>query len=143
MSSVVDAPRTKRRCRIKRRRDGKQCEAAADIDDCCWVHGSALTGPHALTLEAGQPTLWPCKEDGMPRGKPRYASKWAAVQYILRGFIVHGLFVVDNRDRRELVDKFIRRVERAGARVVEDKTLSLGVLRRVRFEKKESQDESS
>jgi len=62
------------------------------------------------------------------------------VQFVLRGVVAHGFFLIDNRDRRELVDKFIRRIERAGARVVEDKITALGVFRRVRFEgKKESQ----
>lgn len=132
MSDV--APARKRRCTTLRKKDGKPCTAPACLGDVCWVHGGAsLVGPCALTLEGGTPWVWPCNADGGVTGKPRVASKWAAVQFILRGVIVSGQFLVNDKDRRATAERFIRRAKRAGAGIISDQVTAFGALRRVRF----------
>lgn len=129
-----------RRCVARRFVTGAPCGAQAAVGDRCWTHGAAgVVPPLALTLDGGTPILWHSDETGEKLGKPRPASKWAASKLVASGVIRHGFFVVDNRDRRQCVDKFIRRLERTGARCVP--LLTVGPVRRYRFEAQSSQTE--
>lgn len=137
-------PLRQRRCTALRKKDGKPCGAPAHGGSRCWTHGGASAGyaknPLSLTLDGGVPILWHSDEAGTKIGTPRVLSKWAAVQYVLRGVVRNGFFLVNDYYRREVVAKFIRRIERAGARCIP--LPSKGPVCHYRFEAPESQKES-
>ena len=79
----------------------------------------------AVTLEDGQPVIWSCDEAGKSLQNPRASTKYEAIQLVLRGVIRWGVFL------RHDPKRFLRRLERAGARVV---PVRMGLVRRYRFE---------
>lgn len=143
MSTQIAVPLRQRRCTALRRRLGTPCGAPAHGGDRCWTHGGASVGyaknPLSLTLDGGTPVLWHSDEAGTKLGAPRVCSKWAAIQYTLRGVVRNGFFLVDNKDRRAVVERFIRRIERSGARCIP--LPSKGPVCHYRFEAPESQEE--
>lgn len=144
MSTHAVVPLRQRRCTALRRKNGEPCGASVAAGDRCWWHGGACLGyaknPISLTLDGGTPVLWHSDESGTKIGTPRVCSKWAATKFIARGVVRNGFFLVDNKDRRSVVARFIRRIERSGARCIP--LPSKGPVCHYRFEAPESQKES-
>lgn len=137
-------PLRQRLCTAIRSRDGKPCERPIAAGNHCWQHGGASAGyaknPLSLTLDGGVPILWHSDEKGTKIGTPRVLSKWAATQYIKRGIVKNGFFLVNDYYRRIVVEKFIRRIEGSGARCIP--LPSRGPVCHYRFEAPESRKES-
>jgi len=123
---------TDARCTAQSQRTGTRCVRKVAIGDRCWGHGANVPGPCALTLDGGKPVIWFCDERGGFRRNPRLATKWAAVQLVLRGVIQHGWFLGHKPQR------FLRRLERAGVTVV-PAGVGFGRVFRYRFEAAKSQ----
>lgn len=84
-----------------------------------------LVGPCAVTIDDGRPVIWSCDEAGKSLQNPRESSRDEAVRLVARGVIRWGVFL------RWDPKRFLRRLERAGARVV---PVRMGLVRRYRFE---------
>lgn len=142
MSTHVAVPLRQRRCTALRKHTGVPCQRPVAAGERCWVHGGASVGragnPLSLTLDGGTPVLWHSDEAGTKLGAPRVCSKWAAIQYVLRGVVRNGFFLNDNKDRRAVVERFIRRIERSGAHCIP--LPSKGPVCHYRFEAPESQE---
>lgn len=144
MASHGTIPLRQRRCVAIRRKDGKPCQRPITAGDKCWVHGGAATGRAgnrlSVTLDGGVPIIWHSDEAGTKLGSPRAVSKWGAVEFIKRGIVKNGFFLVADYYQRIVVEKFIRRIERSGARCIP--LPSKGPVCHYRFEAPESQEES-
>jgi hypothetical protein len=111
-------------CQAYARTRGRQCHASAVFSGRCWFHGGAGLKKHWTISDDGKgPVVWPEGQE-QRRSDARPIQKHAAVELIRRGVIRRGLFF-------RWPARFIRRIERAGVRVITERA---GLVKSVRFE---------
>lgn len=112
------------RCTAWARSRGRQCQASAIVSGVCGQHGGlSLKPPWVISDDGNGPVIWPDRgRDARRFARP--VQKHAAVELIRCGVITRGLFF-------RWPGRFMRRIERAGIRIVQETS---GLTKAVRFE---------
>jgi hypothetical protein len=98
------------------------------VGGVCWRHGaSALKAPWTLTVAGAELAAFSTRGDRQSRRQALPIRPWAAVELIRRGVITRALFL----EATGGFGRVLRRVERAGVRVVRERS---SLVRACRFE---------